>query len=240
MTDAATTRQDALRMERRFEAAPEDVFDAWTNPEVLRRWWAAAPGWETPSAEVDLRAGGRYRLTMRDPEAGAEHTVGGEYVEVRRPDRLTYTWAWEPEPETTEARSMSGPRESGRIAGSAPSCSEYQFGGAVERRAQRGVDDLRAGAREPVRQARVERVDPAVRVRVPARPSAAAGPRAARSPAVPAVVLTRGGDAAQLHHVRDVVVVLVVGAVAHAVAVGVGVDVAACRRTRSWNGFSMR
>ena len=98
MTDAATTQHEALRMERRFDASPEAVFDAWTNPEVLRRWWAAAPGWETPAAEVDLRAGGRYRLTMRDPEAGAEHTVGGEYVEVRRPDRLTYTWAWEPEP----------------------------------------------------------------------------------------------------------------------------------------------
>ena len=53
-------------MERRFDAAPEAVFDAWTNPEVLRRWWAAAPDWETPAAEVDLRPGGRYRLTMRD------------------------------------------------------------------------------------------------------------------------------------------------------------------------------
>jgi uncharacterized protein YndB with AHSA1/START domain len=98
VNETATTQQGALRMERRFDASPEAVFDAWTNPEVLRRWWAAGPGWETPNAEVDLRAGGRYRLTMRDPSAGAEHTVGGEYVEVRRPDRLTYTWAWEPEP----------------------------------------------------------------------------------------------------------------------------------------------
>jgi uncharacterized protein YndB with AHSA1/START domain len=97
VNETATTQQPALRMERRYDAPPEAVFDAWTNPEVLRRWWAAAPDWETPSAEVDLRPGGRYRLTMRDP-AGAEHTVGGEYVEVRRPDRLTYTWAWEPEP----------------------------------------------------------------------------------------------------------------------------------------------
>ena len=92
------TSPTELRLERTFDAPRERVFDAWTNPEVLRRWWAAAPDWETPAAEVDLRAGGRYRLTMRDPEAGAEHTVGGEYVEVRRPDRLTYTWAWEPEP----------------------------------------------------------------------------------------------------------------------------------------------
>jgi uncharacterized protein YndB with AHSA1/START domain len=90
--------QTELRVERRFDASPEAVFDAWTNPDVLRRWWAAGPDWVTPTAEVDLRAGGRYRLTMRDPSSDAAHTVGGEYVEVRRPDRLTYTWAWEPEP----------------------------------------------------------------------------------------------------------------------------------------------
>jgi uncharacterized protein YndB with AHSA1/START domain len=99
VNQAATTSE--LRLERRFDASPEEVFDAWTNPEVLRRWWAAAPGWETPSAEVDLRAGGRYRLTMRDPAAGAEHTVGGAYIEVRRPQRLTYTWAWEPAGESS-------------------------------------------------------------------------------------------------------------------------------------------
>jgi uncharacterized protein YndB with AHSA1/START domain len=97
VNEAAT--QTELRLERRFQAPPEAVFDAWTNPEVLRRWWAAGPGWETPAADVDLRPGGRYRLTMRDPAAQAEHTVTGEYVEVRRPDRLTYTWAWEPEPD---------------------------------------------------------------------------------------------------------------------------------------------
>ena len=64
---------------------------------VLRRWWAAGPDWGTPLAEVDLRPGGRYRLSMREP-GGAVHTVGGEYLEVRRPERLVYTWAWEDEP----------------------------------------------------------------------------------------------------------------------------------------------
>jgi len=54
VNETATTEQGALRMERRFDASPEAVFDAWTNPEVLRRWWAAGPGWETPNAEVDL------------------------------------------------------------------------------------------------------------------------------------------------------------------------------------------
>lgn len=87
--------QTTLRLERVYEAAPEEVFDAWTNPEVLRRWWAASPSWRTPLAEVDLRVGGGYRISMEDPDSGAVHTIGGEYVEVRRPQRLVYTWRWE-------------------------------------------------------------------------------------------------------------------------------------------------
>ena len=84
-----------LRLSRRFSAPRERVFDAWTNEEVLRQWWAAQQHWETAAAEVDLRPGGRYRLSMRDPESGDVHTVGGEYKEVSRPERLAYTWTWE-------------------------------------------------------------------------------------------------------------------------------------------------
>jgi uncharacterized protein YndB with AHSA1/START domain len=84
-----------LRLTRRFAAPRERVFAAWTDPELLRRWWAALEGWQTARAEVDLRPQGRYRLTMRDPEAGAEYTVSGEFVEVVPPARLAYTWTWE-------------------------------------------------------------------------------------------------------------------------------------------------
>jgi uncharacterized protein YndB with AHSA1/START domain len=91
----SSTDLTSLRLERTFEAAPEEVFDAWTNPEVLRRWWAAGEAWRTPAAEVDLRVGGRYRLSMEDPDSGAVHTVGGEYREIDRPGRLVYSWSWE-------------------------------------------------------------------------------------------------------------------------------------------------
>ena len=94
-----TTGTAELRLERAFAAPAAEVFEAWTSPEVLRRWWAAAPGWETPSAEVDLREGGRYRLSMKDPERGDEHTVGGKYREVSPPTRLVHTWSWEGDPE---------------------------------------------------------------------------------------------------------------------------------------------
>jgi len=83
---------------RTFPAPREDVFDAWVNPEVLKRWWAAVQGWTTPEATTDPRVGGRYRLAMGDPSTGEVRVVVGEYVEVRRPERLAYTWSWEGDP----------------------------------------------------------------------------------------------------------------------------------------------
>lgn len=83
-----------LLVTRGYAAAPEAVFDAWTSPEVLRRWWANTPAGSTPEVDVDLRVGGRYRLTMIDGD-GVARTVGGEYRAVQRPARLVYTWSWE-------------------------------------------------------------------------------------------------------------------------------------------------
>jgi uncharacterized protein YndB with AHSA1/START domain len=92
----SATDSTTLRLERTYDATPEEVFDAWTNPEVLRRWWMVDEAGRTPEADVDLRVGGSYRLAMEDPgPAGARHTVRGVYREVARPERLVYTWAWE-------------------------------------------------------------------------------------------------------------------------------------------------
>jgi uncharacterized protein YndB with AHSA1/START domain len=90
----AMTSETSLRIERAYNASPEEVFDAWTSPEVLRRWWAVHPEGTTPVAEVDLRVGGSYRLSMEGPD-GERHTVQGQYSEVDRPHRLVYSWQWE-------------------------------------------------------------------------------------------------------------------------------------------------
>jgi uncharacterized protein YndB with AHSA1/START domain len=83
----------AFRIERTFAASPEEVFDAWTAPEVLERWWGR-PTWSSSSFDVDLRVGGSYSLRMLD-EDGKPHAVAGEYREVERPLRLVYTWRWQ-------------------------------------------------------------------------------------------------------------------------------------------------
>ena len=92
-------RSQVLRIERTFDAPVERVFEAWTSEEVLRRWLHGMPGWETPTAEVDLRVGGRIRIVMRDPADGTEAGATGEYQVVEPPQRLVFTWIWDDRPE---------------------------------------------------------------------------------------------------------------------------------------------
>jgi uncharacterized protein YndB with AHSA1/START domain len=86
-----------VRIERTFEASAEDVFDAWTSPEVIRRWFIPGNGWQEPSAEVDLRVGGKVRVVMRDPD-GEPVEAWGEYTLIERPHRLAFTWTFEDDP----------------------------------------------------------------------------------------------------------------------------------------------
>jgi uncharacterized protein YndB with AHSA1/START domain len=94
VTNARVPDPGVLRLERRFNATAEAVFDAWLSPEVLRRWWPAGANWETPVAEVDARVGGRLRLVMRSPD-GEEFGGSGEYLEITPPERLVFTWTWD-------------------------------------------------------------------------------------------------------------------------------------------------
>ncbi len=90
-TDASTT---TLHLSRTFTAPREKVFQAWTQPEALKRWYAPADDFATPVAEVDLRVGGRYRIEMKDPQ-GKSHVVTGVYREITPPEKLVFTFGWE-------------------------------------------------------------------------------------------------------------------------------------------------
>jgi len=95
-----------VRIERTFAAPAEAVFDAWTSPEVMRRWFHCAPDWETPVAEVDLRAGGGVRVVMRRPD-GTEAGAQGTYVLIDRPRRLIMTWTFDDDPSNEQLLELS-------------------------------------------------------------------------------------------------------------------------------------
>jgi uncharacterized protein YndB with AHSA1/START domain len=94
-----------VRIERSFDAPAEEVFDAWTSEEVLRRWLHAGPDWETPRAKVDLRVGGTVQIVMRGPD-GSEVGAGGEYTLIERPRRLAFTWTFDDDPSNEQLIEM--------------------------------------------------------------------------------------------------------------------------------------
>ena len=95
-----------VRIERTFAARAEDVFDAWTSPEVMRRWLHVAPDWDTPLAEVDLRVGGTVRIVMRRPD-GRQAGARGEYTLIDRPRRLAMTWTFDDDPANEQLIELS-------------------------------------------------------------------------------------------------------------------------------------
>jgi len=88
-----TATEVKVYLKRVFQAPRERVFAAWTNPHDMDQW--CAPGPMTPKTEVDLRVGGKYRIAMHNSEDDSTIIAGGEYREIRRPERLVYTWSWE-------------------------------------------------------------------------------------------------------------------------------------------------
>jgi uncharacterized protein YndB with AHSA1/START domain len=100
------TEGHVLRIERTFAASAEDVFDAWTSPEVMRRWFHCLPDWETPEAHVDLRVGGQVRVVMRRPD-GTEAGMQGEYRLIERPHRLVMSWTFDDEPSNEQLIELS-------------------------------------------------------------------------------------------------------------------------------------
>ena len=78
---------------RRVFAAPRSfVFDAFTQPEILRKWWGPE-GFTLTGVTIDLRVGGAYRFDKTDPD-GVVHSVAGQITTYTPPAALGYTWAW--------------------------------------------------------------------------------------------------------------------------------------------------
>jgi uncharacterized protein YndB with AHSA1/START domain len=97
--DAGLSTRPSLTLKRRFNAPPEKVYAAWTNPEKIVRWFApprVKPG--TERATIDARVGGRYRLSF-DRDDGEHFEVGGVYREMVPNERLVFSWAWHSTPE---------------------------------------------------------------------------------------------------------------------------------------------
>ncbi|MFY9582880.1 MAG: SRPBCC family protein [Candidatus Acidiferrales bacterium] len=84
-----TPTEREIVMTRVFDAPPRLVFDAFTKPELLKRWFGPR-GWSMPVCEVNLKVGGTWRFVVRGPD-GTEMGMRGVYREIVPPERLVFT-----------------------------------------------------------------------------------------------------------------------------------------------------
>jgi uncharacterized protein YndB with AHSA1/START domain len=99
-SEIAAAAEHELVLTRLIDAPREKLFRAWTEPELLKQWFAPLP-YTTPVAELDVRPGGANLIVMRGPD-GKDLPNRGVYLEVVENERLVltdaYTKAWEPSP----------------------------------------------------------------------------------------------------------------------------------------------
>jgi uncharacterized protein YndB with AHSA1/START domain len=78
---------------RVFDATPQQVWRAWTDPDKAAQWWHPR-GMTTPreSVSIDAKVGGTYQYTMVDDLSGEEYPTGGTYHEVIENKQLIFTW----------------------------------------------------------------------------------------------------------------------------------------------------
>jgi len=138
---------------REFDAPADLVFEAWTTPDLVKRWWAGERG-EVTEAQIDLQIGGRWRWVMT-ANGGFEVAFSGQYLEIDRPHRLVRTEVFELIPDAEAVSTTTFDEANGvttlRILGRYPSKEhrDAALASGMEGGLQTSLDELE----ELVRQA---------------------------------------------------------------------------------------
>ncbi len=99
-------------MERVFDAPRGLVFEAWTNPEHLARWWGPRD-LTLAVCEIDFRPGGAWRFVLRGRD-GSDYGFGGEYREILPPERLSYTFRFDGAPDAEAVETLTFVEKDGK------------------------------------------------------------------------------------------------------------------------------
>lgn len=85
-----TFSEDALEIERIFNADRDLIWEIWTDSEHFKKWYGPK-GFTVPVAKMDLRVGGRRLICMESPDGSMRMWTIGEYMEIVPNERLRYT-----------------------------------------------------------------------------------------------------------------------------------------------------
>ncbi len=87
----ATPSDTTIVMTRSFNAPRQLVWNAMTDPALVKRWMFCPPGWSWATCEMDVRAGGAYRWAWNGPDDRLALSIWGVYREVTPPARIVHT-----------------------------------------------------------------------------------------------------------------------------------------------------
>jgi uncharacterized protein YndB with AHSA1/START domain len=102
-----------IMMTRTFDAPRDIVFEAHTSCEHMQNWWGPH-GYTFASCDIDFRAGGKWRIVHRGPDGEGEFGFRGEFREIERPDRITWTFEYEGMPDHISVETLNFTEENGR------------------------------------------------------------------------------------------------------------------------------
>jgi uncharacterized protein YndB with AHSA1/START domain len=89
--EVKTQNDREIVITRVFDAPRELVFDAFTKPEIVKRWLLGPEGWSLAICDIDLTVGGGFRYVWRNDADGQEFVVSGVYTDITRPARVIHT-----------------------------------------------------------------------------------------------------------------------------------------------------
>jgi uncharacterized protein YndB with AHSA1/START domain len=99
-----TSAPATLTMKHTFNASPQRVYQAWTDPKIMREFMCPSEI-TCAEAEADVRVGGRYRVVMVQPD-GERFIASGTYREVVPNERIVCTWSWDEDDPTLERETI--------------------------------------------------------------------------------------------------------------------------------------
>ena len=90
MSNTTVSKEDAVVIERTFDARVDLIWQMWTKPEHFKNWYGPK-GFTVPVADMDVRVGGKRLICMASPDGSMKMWTTGEYIEIVPNQRLVYT-----------------------------------------------------------------------------------------------------------------------------------------------------
>ncbi|HMS54163.1 MAG TPA: SRPBCC domain-containing protein [Fimbriimonadaceae bacterium] len=94
--EVSTPSDREVLVKRSFDAPADLVWRAYTEPELMRRWLTAMPGWSMPVCEMTIQVGGTYRWRWRNDEIDQEFGFTGEILEAIMLSKIVHTQVYDP------------------------------------------------------------------------------------------------------------------------------------------------